>query len=131
MEFYAIVNKENGVVENTILWDGLPEWLPPDGCEAIKTDGVAIGWIYSSGKFSPPPEIPPSAAEIIQLNKIQKNNLMANAASAMKPLEFAKELGESTAEEDKQLVTWKKYILSVSRIDPEVLQPEWPQWPGV
>lgn len=131
MKNYAVVNKSSGLVENIVIWDGLAEWASPDGTSTIETDSASIGWSYSDGKFSPPPEIQPSDEEIIQSNKTQKHNLMANAAAAMKPLEFSNGLGEATSEEDAQLIIWKKYILAVSRVDPEILKPKWPQWPGV
>lgn len=131
MKVFAIVRTSTGVVENTILWDGIEEWQPPSGTSAIETDCAAIGWSYSNGVFFEPVKNQPSEEEVFQANKTQKYNLMSNAAAAMKPLELAKDLAEATAEEEEELIMWGKYLLSVSRIDPNILSPEWPQWPGI
>jgi hypothetical protein len=53
---YALI--ENGVVSNTIVWDGnTADWTPPTGYTAILIpDGepVSIGWTYANGAFSAP-----------------------------------------------------------------------------
>lgn len=60
---YAIV--ENGIVVNTIVWDGQSEWTPPPGSTVVLIpDGayVGIGSTYSNGQFGPPP---PSSNPIV------------------------------------------------------------------
>lgn len=60
---YALVD-ENGVVVNTIMWDGdLNNWTPPEGLTGIEyTEGdgpVSIGWTWDGESFAPPePEEP-------------------------------------------------------------------------
>lgn len=53
---YALI--ENGIVINTIVWDGNTEsWLPPEGVTAIPVptgEPVSIGWTYSGSVFSSP-----------------------------------------------------------------------------
>jgi len=52
---YAVV--ENGVVVNMVVWDGVAQWQPPEGSQAIPVpEGtfVDIGWLYSNGAFSAP-----------------------------------------------------------------------------
>lgn len=44
----------NGLVENVIIWDGLGEWKPEEGCVAIRSDDAQIGWVYDGETFSPP-----------------------------------------------------------------------------
>lgn len=54
MQTYAIVNAANSTVENTILWDGLPGWSPPEGFIAVQSDSAAIGWKFEGGEFTAP-----------------------------------------------------------------------------
>lgn len=54
---YALI--ENGVVVNTIVWDGnTADWTPPAGQIAVLVrpeDGsVSIGWLYDGSHFSDP-----------------------------------------------------------------------------
>lgn len=57
LEGYAVV--KDGVVINTIVWDGVTNWEIPDGCIVVRaiTNGApvaGIGWTYSNGQFTPP-----------------------------------------------------------------------------
>nr|WP_198039366.1 hypothetical protein [Paraburkholderia sp. SOS3] len=52
---YALV--ENGIVVNTIVWDGdTQDWSPQSGQTAVLVPAnagpVSIGWTYSNGVFS-------------------------------------------------------------------------------
>ena len=38
---YVIV--EDGVVVNVILWDGVSDWTPPEGCTAVQSATLQIG----------------------------------------------------------------------------------------
>lgn len=53
MSTYALINKD-GVVENTVLWDGVGKLFKE--YTVINIDGVncGIGWIYDSGEFTYP-----------------------------------------------------------------------------
>lgn len=56
---YAIV--QNGVVVNTIEWDGSSAWTPPAGASVVKIpDGayVGIGSAYDGKTFGAPPAPP-------------------------------------------------------------------------
>lgn len=62
MAIYAVV--ENGVVVNTIEWDGMAQWTVPTGCsvQQIPADAyVGIGSTFDGQKFTPPPP-PPSVS---------------------------------------------------------------------
>lgn len=58
MKIYAVVR--DGIVENTIGWDGNTGGIVPHGCEAVEitehTGGATIGSIWSGGKFTPQPD---------------------------------------------------------------------------
>jgi hypothetical protein len=51
---YAVVKDE--LVINTIVWDGITAWDPPEDCVAVLTgdSGAGIGWGYVNGQFIPP-----------------------------------------------------------------------------
>ncbi|QYY30226.1 hypothetical protein K2O51_22910 [Cupriavidus pinatubonensis] len=52
---YAIV--ENGVVINTVVWDGKTEWAPPQGTSLVDVGdllGVGIGCMYDGKNFTAP-----------------------------------------------------------------------------
>ncbi|SEK02602.1 hypothetical protein [Paraburkholderia tropica] len=56
---YAIV--ENGLVVNTVEWDGVSSWQPPSGSAAVQVPTgtyVGIGSTYSNGVFGAPPQPP-------------------------------------------------------------------------
>jgi hypothetical protein len=53
MKNYAIVDSETNVI-NIIVWDGLTEWTPPEGCIAVaipEGNCVGIGAFYIDGEF--------------------------------------------------------------------------------
>ena len=54
---YAVINSQTNVVENTIVWDGIAPWTPPDGYyvqELIGDSGAGIGWSFVDNQFVPP-----------------------------------------------------------------------------
>lgn len=60
MGTYAVV--KSGVVVNVIVWDGVAEWTPPDGCEMIESDEVGVGWAWDGNTFSRPPSVEASGS---------------------------------------------------------------------
>jgi hypothetical protein len=59
MNTYAIIDATTSVI-NTVVWDGLPPWTPPEGCIAVvlpEGSSVSIGWTYVDGEFIAPPEV--------------------------------------------------------------------------
>lgn len=63
MAHYALVNNTTHIVTNIILWDGGPEYTPPDGVNAVVCDGTPayIGGTYINNVFSAmPPVLPPA-----------------------------------------------------------------------
>jgi len=49
---WAVVR--DGVVENTVVWDGESAWSPPDGADLVSLADhphVGIGWDYVDGEF--------------------------------------------------------------------------------
>jgi len=55
MNNYAII--ENGVVTNTVVWDGESDWTPVAGSTAVLVPPetfVSIGYTYNGTTFSAP-----------------------------------------------------------------------------
>jgi hypothetical protein len=53
MKNYAIVDSETNVI-NIIVWDGLTEWTPPEGCIVVaipEGSSAGVGSFYIDGKF--------------------------------------------------------------------------------
>lgn len=70
--------------------------------------------------------------ELIAQANSKKQKLMAAATSAIAPLQDAIDIGEATDDEIDQLQAWKKYRVSLNRIDtsnaPDI---EWPVLPDM
>lgn len=56
MNSYAIV--KDGVVVNVVAWDGVSEWTPPEGTQAIESPEAGIGWLHDGTAFHRPQEEP-------------------------------------------------------------------------
>lgn len=56
MKIWAVIQTQ--LVINTILWDGISPWVPPDGCIAVDITNISpmpdIGWTYDGTNFFPP-----------------------------------------------------------------------------
>ena len=96
MKTYAII--ENGLVTNTVVWDGDTDtWLPPEGSAAVEVEEgacVCIGYLFDGASFSEPPKPAPTPAEIISANAATKDALLAMATTAIAPLQDAADLGK-------------------------------------
>lgn len=57
MKRYAVV-KQDGIVDNIILWDEASTWTPPEGMSMIKVEDIIcdIGWKHENGVFTNPAE---------------------------------------------------------------------------
>lgn len=73
---------------------------------------------------------PTSKEQLIVEAEQQKQALLAEANSAIAPLQYAENLGIATAEESASLVDWQKYSVCLNRVDtstaPDI---DWPQKP--
>lgn len=56
MIIYAVI--ENGIVINTVVWDGDSDWAPPNGANLVEVDTevtlVGVGFSYAGGEFKVP-----------------------------------------------------------------------------
>ena len=134
MSRYGVVEVATGLVVNVILWDGdTTQWQPPEGCIAVQSDEVQMGWSYINEVFvAPPPEppVPPTEAEILAAQSLllqQRTQLAAAQKTALSNrigvLNDGIELGEATPAEiaelpvrQAQLIEWKRYALYLGRV---------------
>lgn len=76
MSTYAVIDVSTGIVVNTIALNAPEDWTPPDGYIVVQTDTASIGWTYSNGVFTPPPEPTLSDAELSYLARQQREMLL-------------------------------------------------------
>lgn len=129
MKNYAVINIETGLVENTVVLDGVSEWTPPDGTIVVQSDIASIGWSYADGVFSPPPDIPRTAEEILERNRYQQLMLIEQASRAMTPVLLSLQLGDATEDETLVAKAWQTYYRNLNLVDVTVNNPSWPQAP--
>ncbi|MHC3822513.1 tail fiber assembly protein [Pseudomonas sp. G3-19] len=138
MGTYAIIEIDSGLVTNTIVWDGIAEFAPIEGCLLIETSTASIGWTYVNGEFLPPPIQPPTPAQVLaaqsailqsltQLANAQKTALTNRIATLQDAIdnvgvegmeEFAatpEEQGEFPKRK-AQLTKWKNYGIALGRV---------------
>ena len=133
---YALI--KDGRVVNTIAWDGETEVGFGDGVTAVMfQDGVGIeeGYSYNNGEFTAPPltdEQKASEADFARTNNIQtRRSLIESASSAISILQDAVDLDVATEEEKNSLLLWKKYRMTLFRIDANTADTvSWPVLPG-
>lgn len=139
MGIYALI--KDGDVINTIVWDG-PDASPMDFGEGVSyaeiPDGEgnqpSIGWSYDGSVFSAPPLTDEQLAEQKQQkianNVATKATLIAQATTAIAPLQDAVDLDEATDAETASLKAWKQYRVAVNRIDANTADEiTWPDQP--
>jgi hypothetical protein len=134
MNTYAYI--ENGQVTNVIVWDGKDDWTPPEGVTMVELpddSSVGIGFTYDGATFTPPPPpaVPPhTAVETLAANTATRDALLAQATSAIAPLQDAVDLDIATDADTAALKAWKTYRVLVNRIDLTQASPVWPTAPG-
>lgn len=130
-ENYAVVNAD-GLIINIVVWDGVTEWAPPEGTQAVRCGDnlCGIGGTYKDGVFGAPPEPEVPKEDLISQAERQKVSLISEASQAISILQDAVDLEMAAEEEAAQLTAWKKYRVLLSRIDtskaPDI---DWPAHP--
>jgi len=131
-ENYAVVNAD-GLIINIVVWDGVTEWEPPEGTQAIRCGDnlCGIGGTYKDGVFAVPPAPAVPKEELVAQAEQQKVNLISEASQTISILQDAVDLEMATEDEAAQLTAWKKYRVLLSRIDtskaPDI---KWPDRPA-
>ena len=128
---YALV--KNNIVENMVAWNGVEDLFPEYVAIELHDDLVAsVGWSYTDGVFTPPPEPEKTHAELVAEADRQKTSLLSAANAAIVPLQDAVDLAMATDAETALLTEWRKYRVLLNRVDtsaaPDI---EWPMKPEV
>lgn len=146
MAYYALVNVNTGIVENTVVLDPEhpEEWPPMGDVIAIFYEAptaVSAGYTYKDGKFiapEAPPVPPPTDAEIAAANTgiLQRSNQLAALQKAALTnrigtlqdaidnigVEGMEDYAATPAEQAEftkrktQLTQWKNYAIALGRV---------------
>ena len=85
MNGYLIVKDEQ--VINTVLWDGVSDWTPPEGTTVeLAPAHVGIGWTRVGGEWvapEPPPAPTPDPAKVSARAKLSALGLTDEEISAI------------------------------------------------
>lgn len=114
--------------------------IPDDAVEISVTTyqelmaGQCLGQMIVAGSEGRPllQEFVLSADQIRAANGVRQSALLAQAASAMAPLQDAIDIGVSTEAEDALLLAWKRYRVALNRIGQQPGYPidvAWPERP--
>ncbi|KYP88514.1 hypothetical protein WB91_17360 [bacteria symbiont BFo1 of Frankliniella occidentalis] len=74
---------------------------------------------------------PPTNEQLVAQANSRIKSLMAQATTAIAPLQDAEDLGIQTNEEAAMLKAWKTYRVLLSRVKPEDEKINWPEMPQV
>lgn len=134
---YALI--ENGIVINTIVWDGEPPMDFGEGIESVRYEPentfVTIGYHYANGVFSPAPlteEEEEAALSQKRLNNIQqKTNLLNEGTQRIVVWQTKLLIGRKlTAAETAALNAWLDYLDAVDAINADTVDDiKWPEKP--
>lgn len=110
--------------------DNLPADLVDVGAEAYAALFVAQAAgrrIIADSRGNPvaADQSPPTVAQL----QITRDSLLADAALRLAPLQDAVDIGEATGDEKAQLLAWKKYRVSLNRLDLSTVPVTWPSVP--
>ena len=85
MNKYLIVKA--GKVVNTVVWDGISEWSPPEGTTAVVApEGVGIGWTQVGTSWvAPEPSTTPveNPHRVAAVNKLSALGLTSEEIEAL------------------------------------------------
>lgn len=132
---YAVI--ENGVVVNTIVYDGEAELNISDNQQLVSindavTVSPGIGWLYSDGEFIAPPEPERQhedlVAEAEQIKQLKIDSALASIDLIQLKLRAGRKL---TPEETTQLNAVLDYIDAVTAVDTDAAPNiDWPEFPA-
>ncbi|MRT07014.1 tail fiber assembly protein [Pantoea agglomerans] len=111
---------------NGFYVDGVSDFIPEDAVSISEQTYNELMLGQSQGKqitsdkkgnpvLSDPPEETKEQLAIVA--EAKRASLMAEASVALSPLQDAVDLGDSTAEEESLLKSWKQYRVALNRLD--------------
>lgn len=132
-EDYAVIDGDGNIV-NVIVWDGVTEWEPPEGTQAVRCgeNRCSIGGRYEDGVFYDlsRPEAPP--IDYVASAEAEKNSRMDEISLTIAAWQTKLLIGRKlTASETAQLNAWLDYSDILVAVDtskaPDIEWPERPQ----
>lgn len=106
------------------LWpDGLSVAEVADTSANRRAD-ILGGWIFDGQAIVKRTYTP---EELQVQTEVLRDRLLADAAKIIAPLQDAVDLNVATGSERDRLLAWKKYRVSLNRVD--TIKPEWPEKP--
>lgn len=111
---------------NGFYVDGVSDFIPEDAViiSVDKYNELMLGQsqgkqITSDKKGNPVLSDPPAATkeQLAIVAEAKRGSLMAEASVAVSPLQDAVDLGDSTAEDEVLLKSWKQYRVALNRLD--------------
>ncbi|OVZ87863.1 hypothetical protein CBW58_20155 [Yersinia frederiksenii] len=125
---YMVV--KDGVVINTVVWDGISDWEPEAGTAILAGENAGIGWLYDGVKFTAPPVPELTHDELVAQAELTKEGLLTSAEQTISLWQTKLLLGRISADEKKKLNLWVDYIEALELIDTSVVPYiEWPVSP--
>ena len=128
----------DGRVAEFLSTDGdITTMFPPDmiWVDVTETPGIQYNWVATetdgSWSFAPYVPPPPTPTEILAAAITERDSRLrwAHDRLVIKPLQFAADLGVSTADDDSLLLAWKQYCVDVSQVDQQAGYPSDIVWP--
>ena len=131
---YAVI--ENGVVVNTIVYDGEAELSISDNQQLVAiNDKVAtppgIDWLYSDGEFIAPPEPERKHEDLVAEAEQIKQSKIDSALASIELIQLKLRAGRKlTPEETTQPNAVLDYIHAVAAVDTDAAPNiDWPEFP--
>lgn len=137
----------NGIVENTIWWNGnqtdpdSPGYIGafPDGVTVVPytDDNPAIIGLHAtqnedgSWTFEQEPPHVPTPAEILAANMNEQIARKTQAAAVMAPILVNLQLGDATDEETLNAKAWQQYYRDLEAVNLTQQNPDWPIPPNI
>lgn len=134
--------KENGFYPESMkeLYETSRDGWPEDAVEISAEDYNALFAGQSAGKVITPGDDgrpvltdppPPTNEQLVAQANSRIISLMAQATTAIAPLQYAVDLEMATEEEQTRLRKWKKYLVLLNRVDtskaPDLELPDKPE----
>ncbi|ENE0230605.1 tail fiber assembly protein, partial [Escherichia coli] len=127
---------ENGVVVNTIVYDGEAELSISDNQQLVAiNDKVAtppgIDWLYSDGEFIAPPEPERKHEDLVAEAEQIKQSKIDSALASIELIQLKLRAGRKlTPEETTQLNAVLDYVDAVAAVDTDAAPNiDWPEFP--
>jgi hypothetical protein len=115
----------------TVTFDDLPAAVPFTASPGdVEAHGVEIFQRCTAGDFGPIGDyVPPGTAQLATNAKVRRDELMAEAARRIAPLQYAVDESIATDAETALLRSWKLYSVALNRIEQQDSFPQAVAWP--